>query len=148
LELNESIAGHGQSIARDVEEQGKLLRGALAKSLELKLMEYKVPSKIARVILDCVEVEANLLRLSVDRGFPWETVLTELRAMRVFHSDASVKQHLFSYFRLVPALIFPSNTYYRWRSRLSGSAAYQNFRRKYFPFPVQSHVQRFEKPAP
>jgi glycosyltransferase involved in cell wall biosynthesis len=135
--------GEPQAIRR----KQKIL-AALAESLELKLMEYKVPSKIVRVILDCVEVEANLLRLSVDRGFPWETVLTELRAMRVFHSDASMQQHLFSCFRLVPALIFPSNTYYRWRSRLSGWAAYQNFRRKYFPFPVQSHVQRFEKPAP
>jgi hypothetical protein len=36
LELTESIAGHGQSIVRDAEEQGDLLRAAEAKSLEME----------------------------------------------------------------------------------------------------------------
>src|SRR5204863_1327285 len=36
LALNESIVGHGQSLVRDAEEQGKRLRAAEAKSLELE----------------------------------------------------------------------------------------------------------------
>src|SRR6266480_4630635 len=42
LELNESIAGHGQSIVRDAEEQGELLRAAEAKSLELEAENTKL----------------------------------------------------------------------------------------------------------
>jgi glycosyltransferase involved in cell wall biosynthesis len=121
---------------------------ALTQSLEDKLMQIEVPSEVARTILECVEVEADVLRLMVDRGFPWETVLTELRIMRVFHSDVSFWQHLFSCVRLIPAVMLPSNTYYRWRRQLSVLTLYQEFRRKLLPFPVPSQVERSEKLAP
>ncbi len=121
---------------------------ALAQSLGSKLEQIEVPPDVARTILECVEVEANILRLMVDRGFPWETVRTELRIMRVFHRDASFWQHLFSCVRLIPALVLPSNTYYRWRCRLSALAFYQEFRRKLLPFPVPNEVERREKLAP
>jgi hypothetical protein len=93
-------------------------------------------------------VEADFLRLVADGGFPWETVLTELRIMRVFHSDASIWQHLFSCVRLLPSVVLPAKTYYRWRRRLSLLTFYQDFRRKLLPFPVPSHVERREKLAP
>jgi glycosyltransferase involved in cell wall biosynthesis len=121
---------------------------ALAQSLQQQLQQNKVPFEIARVILECVEVEAEVLRLGVDSGFPWETVSAELKIMRVFHKDASIWQHLFSGVRLIPAVILPSRTYYRWRRSLSRLAFYREFRRKLLPFPVQSHVERREKPAP
>jgi glycosyltransferase involved in cell wall biosynthesis len=121
---------------------------ALAQSLQEKLTQNEVPFEIARTILECIEVEADVLRLGVDSGFPWETVSTELRIMRVFHSDASIWQHLFSWARLVPALVMPASTYYRWRNRLSLLGFYQEFRRKLLPFPVPSHVERREKLAP
>ncbi len=121
---------------------------ALAQSLEEKLKQSGVPFDIAKTILECVQVEADLLRLVVDSGFPWETVSTELRIMRVFHSDTSIWQHLFSCVRLIPALMLPASTYYRWRRQLSLLAFYQTFRRKLLPFPVPSHVERREKLAP
>jgi hypothetical protein len=98
--------------------------------------------------LECIDVEADVLRLMVDSGYPWETLSTELRIMRIFHSDASIWQHLFSCLRLVPAVMLPACTYYRWRRRLSLSAFYQEFRRKCLPFPVPSQVERREKLAP
>jgi glycosyltransferase involved in cell wall biosynthesis len=121
---------------------------ALAQSLQEKLKQNGVPFEIARTILECIEVEADFLRLEVDSGYPWETVSTELRIMRVFHSDASFWQHLFSYLRLIPAILLPARTYYRWRHRLSLLAFYQQFRRKLLPFPVPNHVERREKLAP
>ena len=121
---------------------------ALAQSLQEKLKQNGVRFEIARIVLECVEVEADFLRLVVDSGFPWETVATELRIMRVFHSDASIWQHLFSYTRLVPAAILPSRTYYRWRRWLSLLSFYQEFRRRLMPFPVPSHVERREKLTP
>ena len=120
----------------------------LAQSLEGKLRHYGVAVEIQRAILEIVEAEADLLRLIVDSGFPWETIATELRIMRVFHSDSSIWQHLFSCARLVPALVLPAKTYYRFRRRLSLSTFYQEFRRKLFPFPVPGQVDRREKPAP
>jgi len=98
--------------------------------------------------LECIEVEADVLRLVADSGFPWETVSAELRIMRVFHSDASIWQHLFSYLRLMPALLLPARSYYRWRRQLSGLTYYQELRRKLLPFPVPSHVERHEKLTP
>jgi glycosyltransferase involved in cell wall biosynthesis len=121
---------------------------ALAQSLEVKMKQDGVPFEIARTILECVEVEADVLRLIADSGSPWETVATELKIMRIFHSDASIWQHLFSYVRLIPAVMLPARTYYRWRRWLSLLAFYQEFRRKFLPFPVPSHVERREKLAP
>ena len=121
---------------------------ALAQSLAEKLKQINVPSDVARTVLECVEVEADVLRLMVDRGLPWETVRTELRIMRMFHGDASLGQYLFSYARLLPAVVLPSNMYYRWRHRLSISTFYQKFRRKILPFPVPNEVERREKVAP
>jgi glycosyltransferase involved in cell wall biosynthesis len=121
---------------------------ALAESLRKKLEDQRVPVAIARPILECVEVEADVLRLKLDSGFPWETVSTELRIMRVFHGEASLSQWLFTCARLIFALVLPARTYYQWRSRLSSLTIYQDFRRKAMPFPVPSHVERTDKPAP
>jgi hypothetical protein len=97
--------------------------------------------------LESVEVEADLLRLQLDAGFPWDTISTELRIMRVFHSDASSWQHLFSCVRLLPAAVLPSRTYYSWRHRLSGLPLYQSLRQKFLPFPVPRHVERRDEPG-
>jgi glycosyltransferase involved in cell wall biosynthesis len=120
----------------------------LAQALQDKLRESGVPSEISKTILECIEVEADVLRLVADSGFPWETVSAELRIMRMFHSDASLWQRLFSCVRLVPALFLPARTYYRWRRQVSVLAFYQEFRRKLLPFPVPSHVERREKLTP
>lgn len=117
---------------------------ALAQSLKETLQHEGVPCEIARIILECIEVEADVLRLVADSGWPWETLSTELKIMRVFHSDASIWQHLFSCVRLVPALVLPARTYYGWRRWLSLLGFYQEFRRRLLPFPVPDHVERRE----
>src|ERR1700730_7227972 len=120
----------------------------LAQSLGRQFQQNKVPLDIARTIIECIEIEADALRLTVDNGFPWETLATELKIMRVFHSNASARQQFFSRVRLLPAAVLPSRTYYRWRRWFSQLKSYQAFRRRYLPFPVQSHVERREKTAP
>ncbi len=121
---------------------------ALAQSLEDRLNQERISSDIVTTILESIEVEADVLRLAVDGGYPWETVATELKIMRVFHSDASVWQHLFSYARLLPAVVLPPRAYYRWRRRLSSLSFYQQFRRKRMPFPVPHHVDQRETLPP
>jgi len=120
---------------------------ALAKVLREHLKEQGLAEEIANVIVECVEVEADLLRLTLDSGFPWETIAVERKVMRIFHSDASFWQRLFSYARLIPAFAMPAAAYYGWRGRLSSFAPYKKFRERFFPFPVPGHVERREKPA-
>jgi cellulose synthase/poly-beta-1,6-N-acetylglucosamine synthase-like glycosyltransferase len=118
---------------------------ALAQSLGEKLAELGVPSEIARTLLECVQVEADHLRLVIDGGFPWETVSTEIRIMRLFYGDASLWQHMFSCARLVPALMMPADTYYRWRQRFTRASVYRRLRQEFLPFPTPAHVHRKEE---
>jgi cellulose synthase/poly-beta-1,6-N-acetylglucosamine synthase-like glycosyltransferase len=141
--LFQITSGDAQAVRRKQQ-----VLAALAQSLQEKLKQSGLPFEIARIILECVEVEADVLRLEVDSGFPWETISTELTIMRVFHSDASIWQHLFSYARLIPAAVLPARAYYSWRRRLAIMPFYQAFRRKLLPFPVPGHVDRREKTAP
>lgn len=118
---------------------------ALAQSLWEGLERNGVPDDVIRTIVECVQVEADVLRLGVESGFPWETISAELRTMRVFHSDASFWQRSLSYGRLIPALVLPSAAYYRWRRRLAVSRLYQEFRRRFLPFPVPNAVERLDE---
>jgi len=117
---------------------------SLAESLEEAFRPLAVPKEIAQVILEGVRVEADVLRLEVESGMPWETIATELRILKVFHGDASLRQQLFSYLRMLPAAVLPSRTYYHWRRALSRLTFYQSFRQRFMPFPVPKHVDRRE----
>jgi glycosyltransferase involved in cell wall biosynthesis len=117
----------------------------LVRSLREELKRNGVPNEIARTILECVQVEADVLRLGVDGGFPWNTVSAELRVMSIFHGDASLWQHSLSCIRLIPAFVLPAAAYYRWRRRLSASPLYQEFRRRFLPFPVPNEVERLDQ---
>ncbi len=132
---------------RDSVRRKQQVLGALALSLRAKMRALKVPDDVASVALECVQLEADCLRLQLDSGLPWETISTELRIMRVFHSDASIWQSLFSLGRLAPALILPAAVYYRWRRQFSEMAVYKSFRRRFFPFPVPDQIERQEKPT-
>lgn len=120
---------------------------ALAKALGEQLNVHELPKEVANQIVECVQLEADLLRLGLDSGFPWETIDAERKVMRIFHNDASFWQHVFSYARLIPALVMPAAAYYRWRRQVSGLKRYKDFRERFFPFPVPEHVERREKPA-
>jgi glycosyltransferase involved in cell wall biosynthesis len=123
-------------------QKKQLVLAALADALQRKMKEIGISEDIGGTILEAVRAEADVLRLVVESGFPWETVAAELKIMRVFHGDASLWQHLFSCARLVPALIMPSRAYYRYRQRLSETKLYQLLRAKVLPFPVPKHVER------
>jgi glycosyltransferase involved in cell wall biosynthesis len=126
----------------------QIILDTLAVALRDRFEQLKVPPNVTQAITECVQIEADALRLSVDNGLPWETISTELKTLRVFHRDASVSQKLFSLARLLPAAFLPSCLYYRWRRQLSELNFYQSFRRRHMPFPVQPHVERSEKTAP
>ena len=133
---NDSMDGFGRK---------QQVLAALAECLRKKLGECGVRVEIANTIVECVQVEADLLHLMVDSGPPWKTVAVERKIMQVFHNDASLQQRVFSWARLIPAFAMPAAAYYRWRHRLARLSFYKELRLRFLPFPVPEHVERHEK---
>ncbi len=116
---------------------------ALAKSLTAKLEEQKVEARIARIIIEAIETEAELIRLSLDAGLPWETVHTEVRNYRIMHPDASLPHWFFKALALLPSCVMPSRNYYSLRQGFSQNRVYRKAREKWLPFLQHAHVDRF-----
>jgi glycosyltransferase involved in cell wall biosynthesis len=116
---------------------------ALAESLRKKLMEMKLPDRTIGIVVDSVQTESDLIRLTMENGWPLETVRAELQNYRIAHEHASVFQWAFKCVTLIPACVLPSQVYYSLRNRVSGSGLYQRARKKWLPFPEPAHVDRY-----
>jgi glycosyltransferase involved in cell wall biosynthesis len=116
---------------------------ALSKSLSAKLVEQKVKESIARITIEAIETEAELIRLSLDAGLPWETVRTEVRNYRIMHPDATLPHWLFKGLALLPSCVMPSRNYYSLRQSVSRNRVYRKAREKWLPFLHHAHVDRF-----
>jgi hypothetical protein len=116
---------------------------SLAKSLTTKLEERKVAETVARLAVESIETEAELIRLSLEAGLPWETVRTELRNYRIMHPDASLPHWFFKWLALLPSCVMPSRHYYSLRQSVSQNRVYRKAREKWLPFLQHAHVDRF-----
>jgi glycosyltransferase involved in cell wall biosynthesis len=116
---------------------------SLARSLKVKLAEAQMADSIARIVVKWTETEAELLRLSLDSGFPWETVLCELSNYGILYEKASASQWLVKCVALLPACVMPSRHYYALRRFFSQNPVYRKTREKWFPFVRPSHVDRY-----
>jgi glycosyltransferase involved in cell wall biosynthesis len=116
---------------------------SLAKSITAKLEEQKVKASVARIAVEAIETEAELIRLSLDAGLPWETVRTEMRNYRIMHPDASLAHWLFKLLALLPSCVMPSRNYYSLRQNVSQNRVYRRAREKWLPFLQHEHVDRF-----
>jgi hypothetical protein len=121
---------------------------ALAESLEKKFAEYRVPAHIANIVVESVETEADLIRLSLDRGLPWETISTELRSYRIMHENASAAHWVFKGLSLIPACVMSSRLYYALRQRFAQNGIYRRAREKWLPFLRPPHVDRYRTTRP
>ena len=115
----------------------------LARSLTAKLEEQKAKERITRIAVESIETEAELIRLSLDAGFPWETVRTEVRNYRIMHPDASLPHWFFKWLALLPSCLMPSRNYYSLRQSFSQNRVYRKAREKWLPFLQHAHVDRF-----
>jgi len=116
---------------------------SLAKSITAKLEEQKVKASVARIAVEAIETEAELIRLSLDAGLPWETVRTEVRNYRIMHPDASLAHSFFKWLALLPSCVMPSRNYYSLRQKFSQNRVYRRAREKWLPFLQHEHVDRF-----
>jgi glycosyltransferase involved in cell wall biosynthesis len=121
---------------------------ALAESLRAKFAEQRVPPAAARIILESVETEANLIRLTTEAGRPWETVRTELRNYRIMQPHASMAHWVFKCLALLPACVMPSRSYYSLRQSFSQNEVYRKAREKWLPFLQPAHVDRYRTTRP
>ena len=121
---------------------------SLAKSLKEKFAEYQLPDSIAKIVIDSVETEADLVRLSIDRGFPWETIPAELRNYRIMHENASTTHWMFKVLSLIPASFMTSRLYYSLRQHFAQNRIYRRAREKWLPFLQPAHVDRYRTTRP
>jgi len=121
---------------------------ALADSLRQKLAEHQAPEKVAGIVVEWVETEAELLRLSLDSGYPWETVNVELRNYKVMFENAPASHWLFKCITLLPACFMPSRNYYAMRHSFAQNSVYLKARAKWLPFLQPAHVDRYRTTRP
>jgi glycosyltransferase involved in cell wall biosynthesis len=114
----------------------------LASALSEKLHQLGLQADVVGATVDAVQTEADLLRLQVDGGFPWETFRAEWKFYRIVHEDASAAHQLFKCATLMPALFSPPRLYYRIRRRLATNAIYLKLRKAFFPIPQAQHITR------
>lgn len=121
---------------------------ALAKSLRAELTAMGVEKQALRTIVEVVQAEADQLRLSIDGGWPWETVRTEWTLYRVWHEDAYLAHRIFKSLILSGALLLPPKAFYRIQQRVVASDLYDRLRRRYLPVPEIPHlVKEWQEPS-
>jgi len=120
----------------------------LAKSLRSKFEEMGIAESTTKIVVDSVQTEADLIRLTTENGWPLETVRAELQNYRIAHQDASVLLWIFKCLTLLPACVLPSQLYYALRHKIAASGIYQRAREKWLPFPEPAHVDRYRTTRP
>jgi glycosyltransferase involved in cell wall biosynthesis len=115
---------------------------ALAVALRHRFTEEGVSPEIARIIVDAVQTEADVLRLSLGQGSPLDTFRTELRSYDISHDHASPVRRLFKYISLFPALLLSPSHYNAFKRKLVSSVFYVKAREKFLPLHRPNHVDR------
>ncbi len=115
---------------------------ALADALRRRFAEERVSSEISKIILDSVQSDADVLRLSLGDGSPLDSFRTEFRSYHLNHAHASPFRRLLKYVSLVPALFLSPRRYNALKQKLVSSSLYVNARGKLLPFHRPNHTDR------
>jgi GT2 family glycosyltransferase len=115
---------------------------ALAAELQRKMAECDVPTEVRGVITESVQNEADLIRLDVDGGLPWETFSAERTGYRINHPEVSAARRFLKTISLLPAFVLPPRSFYSIRRSLAGNPVYRKFREKWPHSPALAHVDR------
>jgi len=141
--LHESNAFQVSSGDTTAIRRKQIVLEALAESVRARFSGEKISERVTAIVVESIETEAELARLSLDSGLPWETLRTELRNQRIMHPDTSIPRWLFKGLALLPACVLPSRTYYWLRSGFSRNRMYRKAREKWLPFSQPKHVDDF-----
>jgi glycosyltransferase involved in cell wall biosynthesis len=113
---------------------------ALASTLSRRLAQLGIEPQVRAALLEYTEATAAQLRLSLDGGWPWETVDAEWRVYRVTHPNAPAAHRVFKSLALFGALFVPPRRFYRAQKALAQSGLYRRLRAKWLPFPEMEHI--------
>jgi len=139
---------HGHNWFQVADGNRKALRrkqevlAALAGALRARFLEEEVSSGIAKTVVDAVQVEADLLRLSLDGGMPWQTVRAELMNYQITQENASFGHWVLKFASLLPACFLSPRRYALLKQRFSRNLLYRRTRAKWLPFLRPEHVDR------
>jgi glycosyltransferase involved in cell wall biosynthesis len=115
---------------------------ALTTELRRRFDEEHVSPEICHVIVDALQTEADVLRLSLGQGSPLDTFRTELRSYNLSHDHASPVRRFFKYISLFPALLLSPRRYNAFKRKLVSSPLYVKAREKSLPLHRPNHVDR------
>lgn len=116
---------------------------ALGEELRVRLKASGVTENVAKIVIESVQAEADLIRLMIENGAPWETIDAEVRNYRIMREGASTLRWALKMCSLLPACVLPSRVYFSWRQRFTGSGTYQRVRQRFLPFQEPAHVERY-----
>jgi len=114
----------------------------LARCLYEQLRTRGLDRRVVRKITERLQADADQMRLSLDGGWPWETVETEWKIYGVAHPDAPFSHRIFKLLTLLAALATPPRIFYGIQRKLSHSALYQRARKRWLPMPEMAHIQK------
>lgn len=120
---------------------------ALARAIAERLAAFGMAKQVTAAVVEAVQLEADLLRIELSGGFPWELVRAEWKFYRIVHEDGSLSHRIFKLATLVPAIFCPPRLYYEIRRKFGASAFYVRARATFFPAPEPQHVARARKEA-
>jgi glycosyltransferase involved in cell wall biosynthesis len=115
---------------------------ALHGALRQRFAAERVPTDIAHCVLESVQSEADVLRLSLDGGSRLETVRVEIRNYRIMHESASRLRRFLKYMSLFPALFLAPAQYAALRRRVVSNSLYRKFRARFASSLNPTHVDR------
>jgi hypothetical protein len=139
---------HGQNLFqlagfnRDGMQRKQQSIEVLAQAISDRLSQCGLAKKAIAAVVEAVQLEADLLRLQVVGGFPWETVRAEWKFYRIVHEDAPLSHIVFKLVSLFPALLCSPRMYYAARRKLATNPIYLQTRKFMFPVPEPQHVAR------
>lgn len=115
---------------------------ALHQALQERLQVEHVPEDVAQVVLESIQADADVLRMEVEGGTPFEAVRVELHTYRLSHEDAPFFHKALKYASMLPALFIPPAKYTALRQRLAATSLYRKLRARFLPVVGPSHVDR------
>jgi hypothetical protein len=119
----------------------------LAHAISKRLSQFGLEQNIVKAVAETVQLEADLIRLQVQGGYPWETVRAEWKFYRIVHQDGTLSHMIFKLGTLIPALFCPPRLYYNFRRELAANDFYLRARRVFFPVPEPRHMSRSRREA-
>jgi glycosyltransferase involved in cell wall biosynthesis len=120
----------------------------LTSTLSQRLAQLGIAPEVQTALLDHTEAYATQLRLSLDGGWPWETVDTEWRLYCLDYPDTSKVHRILKSLSLLVALFVPPKNFYRARKSLAQNQTYRRFRERWLPFPEMEHVETDHTTSP